>query len=375
MSLERDIPDWFRFTAYFEGQGTAEERAEIERWMRAHQTHDAMARAMQGIWHTHRQQRAIATDAGEAFARANTAAGIERVMRSLASAERQATPRREAAGMAGGGGVTPLFRPWRQTRVRYALLRGAGLGVAVGAAILAFGVTLATSSHQPWQRGSTPHLRTEGKQYIAPAGRLMTVRLGDGSTIILAPGTTLRTKPGFGTDVRDVSLDGEAYFSVTHDIHMPFRVQTAQGFVEDIGTKFAVRIYAGDTARVVVSEGKVAIGTGVVLGAGDVARITAGVPSHIQRGIPVEHLLAWTTGVLEFQLVPLRDVVADLSRWYGVEIRVDDDALASHPVTATFRAMSVAATLEHLARVTGARIDIKGTARILTPGSSVTPAL
>lgn len=272
-----------------------------------------------------------------------------------------------SAELAGPAIVKKLFRAWPQRRLgAYSFRRAGGLGGVLGAAILA-GVGLEISGLSLWRRTPAPTL-AEVRQYIAVPGRRVTIHLTDGSTVILAPGSTLRTRPQFGIDVRDVYLDGEGYFDIRHNTRMPFRVQTAQGFVEDIGTKFAVRAYVGDTAsRVVVAEGKVAVGSGVILGAGDVAFVAASAPPVVRRGVPVRHLLSWTTGQVEFVKTPLHEVVADLARWYGVAIRVDDPVLAQYTVTATFPEMSADAVLESLARTVGARLEQHGVVHVLVP--------
>src|SRR5206468_9531820 len=60
--------------------------------------------------------------------------------------------------------------------------------------------------------------------------------------------------------VRDVYLDGEAFFEVAHDARRPFAVHTARAVARDLGTRFNVRAYR-DAADVVVAvaEGAVAL--------------------------------------------------------------------------------------------------------------------
>src|SRR5690606_6482512 len=55
---------------------------------------------------------------------------------------------------------------------------------------------------------------------------------------------------------RDVYLDGNAYFEVETDPRRPFRVHTAQGVVEVLGTRFGVRAYGADS----MTAGVVAVG-------------------------------------------------------------------------------------------------------------------
>jgi ferric-dicitrate binding protein FerR (iron transport regulator) len=156
-----------------------------------------------------------------------------------------------------------------------------------------------------------------------------------------------------------VELTGEAFFVVEHDGRRPFRVHAGTGVLEDIGTAFVVRAYTGDTETVVVvTAGRVALrpatptgrGRGTELGTGQMGRLerngTVQVVDHVDLGAA----LAWTSGQLRFEGRPLRDVVRELERYYDIDVAVDDSALLSVPVTASFTSQSAD---EALAILTG----------------------
>lgn len=331
------------------------EAAELHQWIEA----DPERRRGFG------EMRAIAEEAGTLYDGWDMAA-LQRKIRQ--GREPQVVPIRAAAEMASFGGARKVSRAWPTTRlVPHSFRWAAGFGVVLGAVIL-IGVGLEIRKISLRQRSSMSTTSDE-RQYVAAPGRRVIVHLSDGSTVVLAPGSVLHAGSRFGVDARDVLLEGEAYFDVTHDTHMPFRVRTAQGFTEDIGTKFAVRLYAGDTAsRVVVTEGKVAIGSGVILGAGDVAFVTTVSLPVVRHGMPVQHLISWTAGQLEFIDTPLRVAVTELTRWYGVEIRVDDPALARGLVTTVVHDAPVHTVLERIARMAGAHVIQRGTGYVLMPG-------
>ena len=90
---------------------------------------------------------------------------------------------------------------------------------------------------------------------------LDTVELPDGSRAILAPSSSLRYTISPHTGPRELQLEGEAYFDVEHDAERPFRVRTRNVVVEDLGTVFVVREYAGDSrARTTRISGDRSIG-------------------------------------------------------------------------------------------------------------------
>jgi len=97
------------------------------------------------------------------------------------------------------------------------------------------------------------------------------LELPDGSRLMLGPASRLRLAADgsafrAGT-ARDVYLEGEAYLEVKHDAARPFRVHTAAGVVEDIGTEFLVSAYPeAPGMRVVVATGAVALCAAALVG-------------------------------------------------------------------------------------------------------------
>src|SRR2546429_585367 len=120
----------------------------------------------------------------------------------------------------------------------------------------------------------------------------------------------------------------------------PLRVHTTQSVTEDLGTAFVIRAYADQVAtEVVVAEGRVTLSRAdttaatrtpaLVLEARDLGRLDPSGVAAVRRGVDVGRYLAWTRGVLAFDGTPLGDVVLTLGRWYNVEIRLADSALAA----------------------------------------------
>lgn len=251
-------------------------------------------------------------------------------------------------------------------------------GVAAALVAVAVGVV--------WHRmGSVASMLSvgAGHEYVTPAARRETVTLVDGTQFTLAPASRLRVQANYGRAIRQVDLEGEAYFTVVHDAAHPFVVHARNAIATDLGTRFDVRAYATDTAvRVVVAEGGIALTAipsngvhserahSVALSAGQAAQVD----THDRIGAPeaadVATLTSWTSGTLTFDGTLLPDVVAELSRWYGVEVRLTDpgDArLARRHVAATFAPSPLASVLAALAPTVGARVERAGAAYVLVP--------
>jgi transmembrane sensor len=204
--------------------------------------------------------------------------------------------------------------------------------------------------------------------YATLAGQRGTIVLVDGTRVWLNAASHLRVAARFGSADRDVYLDGEAVFAVEHDPATPFRVHTAMGIVEDVGTEFVVRAYPEDSStNVVVSAGVVDLRAaarptdrGVLLRSGQRGRVDRVAYLTVDQEADIDRWMAWRDGRLRFQEVPLADVARELDRWYGVRIELADSTLGGVPVTATFMNQSVEDVMGVVARSIGGRYTRSG---------------
>ena len=67
--------------------------------------------------------------------------------------------------------------------------------------------------------------------------------LPDSTKVWLNSGSTLKFNNNFQQKIREVYLDGEAYFSVTKDKKRTFRVKSHEVFVDVLGTEFNLKAY------------------------------------------------------------------------------------------------------------------------------------
>jgi transmembrane sensor len=108
--------------------------------------------------------------------------------------------------------------------------------------------------------------------------------------------------------------------------------------------------------RVVVREGAVALSGVGRLDAGDMGRLHAEGGATVERGVDVDALLGWLEGGLAFEDVPLGQVLQDLQRWYGVDVRLADSALASLPFTGSLSGLPPRAAVELVGATLGLRV-------------------
>lgn len=184
--------------------------------------------------------------------------------------------------------------------------------------------------------------------YATSVGGFQRVPLADGSRLDINTNTHLDV--ALGNRERHISLDqGEAFFTVAHDRARPFVVEAGDFRVTAVGTAFSVR-RDGNRLVVAVTEGRVRIdrrdaaGTAPLVFVSAGQRITAAsdAPIAVQtvdRGV-LEQDLSWRDGLLTFDEMPLRDVVAEFNR-YNTRRLVADPAVAQIRISGTFRANNV----------------------------------
>lgn len=235
-------------------------------------------------------------------------------------------------------------------------------GLAAAAAVLVATSAVALRGTWPHTSSSTTIARTT-RDFAAGQGQRALIDLADGTHIVLAPATRLHVSlPVDGRGVRELTLDGEAMFTVTHDVARPFVVHSRYGTTVDVGTSFGVRAYAGESYRVVVRDGRVALSErgAPVLVAGDVAARGASGTLHIAHAQNAAALLDWTSGRLTFEHTPFADLVPELERWYGVTIRIATPALRDRVVTGQLGTESRAEAMNALGRTLGAQHVMNG---------------
>ncbi len=216
--------------------------------------------------------------------------------------------------------------------------------------------------------------------FATKVGARDSVRLSDGTRVILAPGSKLTVAAGYGRSTRDVTLEGAAFFEVEHNEAKPFTVRANGAVIRDIGTAFTVKTDEGGNVAVAVTHGVVAVRgskteakSSVELRAGD-RGVVQGEQVAVSRGTVTEDDVSWTRGKLAYRDATLLELQADLHRWYGVELRFGDAALAKRTMNIPFQADSAADVIRVIALALGVDAVQHGDTVILQmAGRSTTP--
>jgi transmembrane sensor len=346
--MSHDIDDRL-LDRYLAGEATADERAAVDSWIAADPGRSAILQQARlslggaphdfdtvGAWARLRGRVQPGPDTVPAAPRAPRRSGRRRV----------------------GFATQPRFAGWKIA----ALLAGMLLAGAAAWRLVSSRATAGPTASQT---------------FVTMAGQRDTVHLSDGSTIILAPVTTLEVSTAYGSASRDVRLTGEAFFNVAHDSRRPFRIDAAGSRVVVLGTRFGVRSRAAGVT-VAVEEGSVSFAPPSIGGAASMLAVTLGanqvgwLPAGAARPVveaDATARLAWLEGVLEFEDAPLADVAADIERWFGIRVRFEDQALAERRVTGRFNAESVDQVLDALSLALGLSAERTDSTVVIRPGT------
>jgi transmembrane sensor len=206
--------------------------------------------------------------------------------------------------------------------------------------------------HMPWREWAA--------DVATATGERKSMTLADGSRLVV--NTASAVDIVFTATERCIRLQAGEILITTHadpsPTYRPFLVQTPQGTVRAMGTRFSVRRLEESITRVSVFEDAVEIravdGASRVLRAGEQTDFEAG---RISLEVPVEGSAAlWEQGMLLARNMRLADVVAEMSRYRSGVLRC-------HPAVADLRvsgAVSLADTdagLALLARSLPLRIE------------------
>lgn len=167
----------------------------------------------------------------------------------------------------------------------------------------------------------------EYNKLSVPRGGVYQLKLEDGSRVWLNSDTRLRFPVAFGGNVREVFLEGEAYFEVEKDSQRPFIVHAGEQVVRVLGTGFGITCYPDEKEQsVTLVEGKVEVvfpryvkETYVMVPGNQVLYDKI---QHVAscREVNVREFVAWKDGNYVFDKKRLEDILNTLSRWYDFRV-------------------------------------------------------
>ncbi len=188
------------------------------------------------------------------------------------------------------------------------------------------------------------------------------VELADGSKVWLNAHSSLQFFTKNEGKERRVELTGEAFFEVAKNPERAFVVHTNLGNVTVLGTSFNVRNPEGSTSlEVNVSTGKVRLqpsgsSQSLLLLANETGIFDQNKNSLVKSGGVANNTAAWHTEILRFENTPLEEVLRRLSSLHGVSLSLENQGVATCPITVSFEKSSLEQAMETLRALLGAEI-------------------
>lgn len=157
-----------------------------------------------------------------------------------------------------------------------------------------------------------------------PKGGQYEVVLPDGTKVWLNSASSIQFPTTFTGKERNVSLKGEAYFEVTKNKAMPFKVKTDLQEIEVLGTHFNIMAYDNEnTIQTTLLEGSVRVfgkGASVLLNPGQQAELNKRNSRISIQDVSTKAVIAWKNGIFMFEHEDMHAILNKVSRWYDVEI-------------------------------------------------------
>ena len=177
-------------------------------------------------------------------------------------------------------------------------------------------------------------------------GDKSSIVLPDSSMVWLNSGSKLTFNSDFKSGARKVTLEGEAFFSVSKDKEHPFRVKTADLDIEVLGTKFNVKAYPDENL----------VSTTLIEGSLDISssyentqikpdqRLVFNKESKKMALREISDTTAdteWKDGRLVFRNESLGELAPKLRRWFDVDIVFADEQAKQRRFTGVLERESI----------------------------------
>lgn len=260
---------------------------------------------------------------------------------------------------------------------------------AAAAVLLAGSLWWLSGEKEPVKQGSTD----ARNEIVAKRGSKLRLLLPDDTHVWLNADSRLTYKNNFNDSLREVELEGEAFFNVVKDPARPFVVHTTGIDIKVLGTEFNVKSYAVDsTIEATLLRGVIAVSKknapgepGIILKPHEKLVFNKGlntldgtseIDSPILHKAAVEHAMAvtvlpehipdsarietsWVYDKLLFDGDNFRELAEKMERWFNVKIRFQNDRVAAYRFRGVFEDENIEQALKALQLTASFHFKIK----------------
>ena len=212
--------------------------------------------------------------------------------------------------------------------------------------------------------------QVEWVEKVVPYGQKLTTQLGDGSIVKLNSGSKLRFPKLFSASLREVYLEGEAFFEVERDTSRKFVIHSEGMLTTVLGTSFNIKAYYEDEmTQVAVATGKVLVQSAgenggiqksVTLLANEMAVHDKRDPDLLKAVASDKSEFSWRDDILYFDKTPVPEIIVMLERWFGKNIQLKSQALRNKTYSGVFENETLKNVLEGIKFEADINYEIKG---------------
>lgn len=193
-----------------------------------------------------------------------------------------------------------------------------------------------------------------------PAGRTSNISLPDGTRIKLNSSSTIVFPEEFPSDIRQVSLVGEAFFDVAEAPSRPFIINTGRFTTTVLGTSFNISAYpSSGEVKVAVLSGKVFVenreGTegksSLAITREEMAVFNKASGQLDKRAYDYLKEIAWKDNIIHFEDADFEEIIEKLTQWYGVTFVMHKEITSEKDYTVTYENKSLETVLQGLSFV------------------------
>ncbi len=220
------------------------------------------------------------------------------------------------------------------------------------------------------------NLNWENKVELKTAfGETLPYTLPDGSKVVLNANSKLTFSEDWEKeDLREIWLEGEAFFDVVHlESHQPFLVYTSNGVeVEVLGTSFSV-YDRNKKSQIVLEEGNVSLSLAnsdqprekILMKPGDLVAISD--DKVEKRKVEAKNYTSWTQNLLILDQTSLEEIIRIAKENFGLQIEVDSDVSLSQTASGSMLLEDSEQFMELTSKVFNISIQKKESTYVFTP--------
>ena len=175
---------------------------------------------------------------------------------------------------------------------------------------------------------------------MIPAKMIYSVKLSDGTEVILNAGSSISYPNAFNGETREVSITGEVYFDVAKCENKPFIVKAKGVDIRVYGTQFNVNANKMGTVETTLINGSVSVSmenkdsvNSVKLKPGYQSIVDVAIKKSDVIAVDVNKYISWMKGVFYYENANLKVVLDEMSNWYDIKFEYDNREIENIKIT------------------------------------------